>query len=151
MSCNCFCLFSELDHSNTCSAELYVFVVGRDDARHGLQILPNDLPEGSCACAVKDADAGGIDQKSIVDEVGDCLQCFVSSHAPNIYLLSEVKVLLSDAVLRLSAHYHGLGCLVAFSFWRKWRGFQSLDIYQRTHYAECDSGLFAFDGGDGAN
>ena len=93
---------SKFHYRNACTAKLDVFVVSREDTRNRIQVLTNDLPQGSCACAVKNADAGGIDQQRIVDEVGDGLQSLVCTHSAHINLLSEVEVLLSDAVLRLA-------------------------------------------------
>ena len=54
-------LIPEFHYCDACSAKLDVFVVGRSDTRYSCQILADDLPECSCTCAVKDADAGGVD------------------------------------------------------------------------------------------
>ena len=101
-------LLFQLHDSYACAAELNVLVVEGDDAGNGCEVLTDDLPQGSCACAVKDSNASNIDQQSIIDEVGDGLQGFVHSHASHINLLLEVKMLLPDAVLSLAANHYRL-------------------------------------------
>ena len=93
----------EFHNRNACAAELDVFVVVRDDAGDGVQVLADGLPKCSSTCAVQDTDARCVDQQSVVDEVGDSLQGFVGSHAPNVNLLLEVEVFLPDIVLSLAA------------------------------------------------
>ena len=92
----------QFHYRDACAAELNVLVVEGGDARDSVQVLADGLTEGSCACAVEDADARGVDQQGIVDEVGDGLQGFVCSHTADVYLLLEVEMLLADAVLCLS-------------------------------------------------
>ena len=93
----------EFHNRNACAAELDVLVVIRDNSGDGVQVLANGLPKRSCTCAVQDTDARCVDQQSVVDEVGDSLQGFVGSHAPNVNLLLEVEVFLPDIVLSLAA------------------------------------------------
>ena len=93
----------EFHNRNACAAELDMLVVVRDNSGDGVQVLANGLPKRSCTCAVQDTDARCVDQQSVVDEVGDSLQGFVGSHAPNVNLLLEVEVFLPDIVLSLAA------------------------------------------------
>ena len=146
-------LLFEFHYRDACAAELDVFVVVRDDARDGVQVLADGLPKCSSTCAVQDTDARCVDQQSVVDEVGDSLQGFVGSHAPHVNLLPEVEMLLPDAVLCLSAYDYSLLCLAIFpSFGGGGGGFlQSLEVNDGSHHAKGDGGLLALDGRDGAH
>ena len=119
----------QFHYRDACAAELDVLVVKGDDARDSVHVLTDGLAQGSCACAVKDADARGVDQQGIVDEVGNGLQGFVCPHASHINLLPEVEMLLPNAVSSLFAYHNSLSCF-AFLLSLGWDrgGFQPLDV-----------------------
>lgn len=144
-------LFPEFHYGNACAAKLNMLIVGRGNARYGGEVLADDLSQGSCTCAVKDADTRGIDQQGIVYEIGDGLQGFVGSHPANIYLWMEFEMLLPYAVCRLLAYHYGLACFAIHpSFGGEGRGFQSLNVNQRPHHAKGNSRLLAFNSSNGA-
>lgn len=88
----------EVDDSDAGAAETDVFVVVGGYATDCGEIVADALAEGSRACTVEYADALGAELDGIVDEIGDCLQCLISSHATHVYLLFEVKLTAAEVV-----------------------------------------------------
>ena len=90
------------------------------DPRYGREVLADKRTEYSRTCSVKNAHAVHAYQYSIVDKVGDCLQCFIATHTPHIDILFETEFLFVHLIMCLAADKCTLG-----------NPFRLLDVYKR--------------------
>ena len=86
----------------------------REHVWYGVEILPYQLSQNAIALAMKDSDLSDSDKNGIVNKVLNGIHSLVTSHAPYVYLLSEIR---TPVVYRLSCclfkrHILQIGMLV---------------------------------------
>ncbi len=81
----------EIDDGDAGAAEADVFVAEGGDVGVGFQLLADEGLEDAVACAVKDAEARGVELHGVVEEVGDGLQGFVCPHSSYVDLVLEFE------------------------------------------------------------
>ena len=98
---------SEVNYRYACTTKLHVLVGIVGDVRYGGQILTDELPEDAVALAMEDADTCHAYQYGIIDEILYGRQGLVASHAANVKVLLEVRLV---AVYGLPCSLaHGIG------------------------------------------
>ena len=98
---------SEVNYRYACTTKLHVLVGIVGDVRYSGQILTDELPEDAVALAMEDADTCHAYQYGIIDEILYGRQGLVASHAANVQVLFEVRLV---AVYGLPCSLaHGIG------------------------------------------
>lgn len=144
-----YIILRQFYHSDASPTELYVFVTGVHDGGDGAEILTDELAEGSCASAVKDADAGHTNLCGVVDEMLDGIEGFVTTHPSYVDLLLEMEALLAHGVLRLASEESDACRRLLFLRWL--RGYEAINTHRRSHLTKQDCGLLAIDALDDAH
>lgn len=93
----------QIYHRNSCSSELYVFVLIVGYPGNTGQVLSYQGAEDTVSCSMKNAYTADAQQDSVVDEVGHGLDGFVSAHTPHVDVVLEVELLFIHVVLCLGA------------------------------------------------
>lgn len=88
----------EIDNGDAGAAEADVFVAEGGDVGVGFQLLADEGLEDAVACAVKDAEARGVELHGVVEEVGDGLQGFVCPHSSYVDLVLEFELAFATLV-----------------------------------------------------
>ena len=110
---------------------------------NGVEVLTNNLAEGSGACAVEYAYAVGTNLNGIVDIKLNGVERFVAVHATNIYFLPEMQRCLSHEVLCCATNKSCPHCrLFLFGLLS---GHKSVHFHRRLHLPEQHRSVLAVD------
>ena len=82
----------EIYHRDAGSAETHILVMVRGHATDCGQVVTDTLPQSPGSGAVEYADTLRTELYGIVNEICNSLQSLIGSHAPDIYLLLEIKL-----------------------------------------------------------
>ena len=88
----------KLHHSNTCTSQLHMLIAITIHAVYGAQILPDHLPECTCAGPVQDSYRSHANHQRIVDKIGNSLQSFVATHTAHVNFGTERKFALTHLI-----------------------------------------------------
>lgn len=138
-----FCRLVKIDYRDAGTAELHMLVGIMSDSRHGGQILADKCTEYSGSCAVKDTYTIHADQYSVVDEISDRLQRFVSTHSADVDILFEIQFLFIHLVMRLAADKRAFSN--SFRLLNGVATFKPVKFYGRLDTSESDSRVFTID------
>ena len=120
-----------------------MFVARIGDGRHCAEVLTDELTEGTCACAVQDADASYADLYGIVDEQLHGVEGLVASHSAHVDILLEMEALLAHEVLCLAADEGGSRRLLLLL--RRLCRHETIQADCRSHLSEHYHRMFAVD------
>ena len=103
------------------TTELGILVAVGSDFGNGVEILTDELAKDAVTSSVKNAHAGSIGHKCIVDEEADDLHALVAAKSTDIYLAGEIQCGFTYLILRggtYDVHRAALGlrCLSRLKF-----------------------------------